>query len=260
MRKTNGMVGSMFHQIEITTKCNYRCFYCAGRDMTQRHMSEPVFSGILENLSPGRHVVSLQGEGEPTAHPRFYDWAEVLAARGYVPYSITNGSLINPALARDHFPRLGFSLDTLDADEAERIGRRNLPRTLEKLEQLLWLMGPRRIDIYTVDYGQDLQPLKAFLRTRGLPRHIVQKLQHKPDYAYRYANFLPPLREAIRAGPPCRYLVQPRMRFFSVNGIEFPCSFIKNPEGYRGAHALRSDFLAGRVPSVCAGCAEIPTL
>lgn len=138
----------MFHQIEITTKRNYRCFYCAGRDMAQRHMDKSVFAGILKQMKPGRHVVSLQGEGEPTAHPRFWDWAAELAARGHAPYTITNDSLIDPARAHACFPALGFSLDTVDVGEAERIGRRNLPRALGKLERLIMLMGaqPLRSD------------------------------------------------------------------------------------------------------------------
>lgn len=248
----------MFHQIEITTKCNFRCFYCAGRDMAQRHMDESVFAGILEKVKPGRHVVSLQGEGEPTAHPRFWDWVATLTARGHLPYTITNGSLIDPARAHAHFPTLGFSLDTVDAGEAERIGRRNLPRTLGKLERLTMLMGARRIHIYTVDYGQDMEPLKAFLRARGPYRQVIQRLQRKADYAGRYAYRLPASAEARQTGAPCRYLVQPTMRYFNVDGVEFPCCFIKDSSLYRGAQPLRSDFLAGRVPAACAGCAQIP--
>ena len=41
----------MFHQIEITTKCNFRCFYCAGRTMPQRHMTEATMNDILARLN-----------------------------------------------------------------------------------------------------------------------------------------------------------------------------------------------------------------
>jgi MoaA/NifB/PqqE/SkfB family radical SAM enzyme len=66
----------MLVQFEITTRCNFDCFYCAGRAMRQGDMSYEVFIDLL-----ARHVerngtpdtVSLQGEGEPTLHHDFKD-------------------------------------------------------------------------------------------------------------------------------------------------------------------------------------------
>lgn len=225
--------------------------------MPQRHMSEVVFKGILGRLNRGRHVVSLQGEGEPTAHPRFWSWVKAISDTGYIPYTITNGSLIDPELAHSHFPTLGFSLDTVDIHEGERIGRRNLARALERLGYLIKLMGTERIVIYSVDYGQNLTPLKAFLRAQGLHRHVIQKLQRKSDYERRYTDMLPSVPIERKISQSCRYLDWPLMRFFNVDGVEFPCCFIKDPAGYQGAHDLRLRFSAGQVPQVCSGCAEI---
>lgn len=247
----------MFHQIEITTKCNFRCFYCAGRDMRQRHMGEAVFQNILGRLNPGRHYVSLQGEGEPTLHPHFWNWVRDVSKAGYIPFTITNGSLIDPELAHRHFPTLGISLDTVDAGEAERIGRRNLDQILERVDRLIESMGAHRVIVYSVDYGQNLAPLKSFLRGRGVRRQLIQQLQRKSDYARRYAELHSPRIDERKTSQPCRYLTWPRMRFFNVDGIEFPCCFIKDSADYQGAHDLRLRFAAGQIPHVCSGCAEI---
>lgn len=247
----------MFFQIEITTKCNYRCFYCAGRQMPQRHMKQEVFDGILNGMPGGRHTVSLQGEGEPTVHPRFWALVDQVARRGHIPYTITNGSLIEPELAHRRFPNLGVSLDTLDATEAQRIGRLKLPEMLANLNTLIRVMGPGRIVLHTVDTGQDLSPVKRYARAHGL-RHLIQPLQRKDDYARLYPDRIP---QAVRLQVPsglCRYLATDFMRFFNIEGIEFPCCFIKDASGYAGISDLRQRMRAGEVPGACRGCAEIP--
>lgn len=249
----------MFHQIEVTTKCNFRCFYCAGRSMPQRNMSEATMNDILGKLTPGRHVVSLQGEGEPTMHPRFWDWASRLTNAGYIPYTITNGSRIDVDLAHQHLPNLGVSLDTVDGAEANRIGRLKLDNVLLNLELLRTRLGPKRLIIHTVDYGQPLGALVDYLRERNLTRHIIQPLQPKADYALHYQDH-PISRPSHRhAGGLCRYLAKPLMRYFDVNGKELPCCFIKNTSPFQSVKLMRQQMAAGQVPTVCEGCTEIPT-
>lgn len=59
-------------QIEITTRCNYECFYCAGRDVPRRHMSWKATPGILHRVAERRGAANLQGEGEPTTQSRVF--------------------------------------------------------------------------------------------------------------------------------------------------------------------------------------------
>ena len=242
-------------QIEITTHCNYECFYCAGRDMPQRHMSWTAFLGILDRVAAPRRTVNLQGEGEPTTHPRFFDMAAEVARRGLIPYAITNGSCGRHALIARRFPRIGISLDTLDPAEAERIGRHKLARTLANLDALLARMGAARLIIHTVDYGQPLAALRQYVRARGIETHIVQPLQQKDDYAYRYRDRLP-----IRLYRPehrCRYIDTPMMRYFSIDGLEMPCCFIKDTSKFVSTEHIRQSLAARAVPQSCAGCREI---
>lgn len=248
----------MFHQLEVTTKCNFRCFYCAGRTMPQRHMTEETWNDIFRRLTPGRHVVSLQGEGEPTMHPRFWDWAGQLSKSGYIPYTITNGSRIDADLANRHLPNLGISLDTVDEIEANRIGRLKLGGVLRNVDALLERMGPTRLIIHTVDYGQPLNSLLDYMRERRLTRHIVQPLQPKSDYARRYQDHPVERPRTEHAMGICRYLSRTLMRYFDVNGKELPCCFIKDTRDFPGVDAMRQQMARGNIPIVCDGCREIP--
>lgn len=247
---------AMTVQIEITTRCNYACFYCAGRDMVQEHMSWQVFEDILGRVPPGRRAISLQGEGEPTTHPRLWDMAAEVRCRGHVPYTITNGSWRRVELIARHFPTVGISLDTLDAGEAERIGRHNLGRVLKNLEKLQSRMDARRIIIHTADYGQPLQPLRDFVTARGFRRHIVQPLQVKDDYACRYRDRIP-LRPLHRATYRCRYVERPLMRYYDIRGVEMPCCHINDCSKFLSVERIRESLARREVPQSCAGCREI---
>jgi MoaA/NifB/PqqE/SkfB family radical SAM enzyme len=220
----------MFFQFEVTTHCTFICFYCAGRDMPQKHMDWDVFERLLAGLPQGRHVVSLQGEGEPTLHPRFWDMAAAVRRCGSEPTTITNGYEIDVARMAAEMPTVAVSLDTLDEAEATRIGRLKLPRVLANLDKLVAVMGPQRLRIMTVDYGQELSDLRQFVQSKRIDQHIVQPLQRKDDYARRYPE---------RAAPQgqyhyqCRFLRAPVMRFYDIAGRELPCCFIKDVSATR---------------------------
>lgn len=256
-----------FVQVEITTVCNFGCFYCAGRAMAQRHMPPEAFAQVLARLpshQPGL-CVSLQGEGEPTLHPHFWQLVEAVQAQGLRPYTITNATRIDVDRFDRLLPEVGVSIDTLDPAEAERIGRYNLPKVLDNLGALLARLGPRRLLVHTVDYGQALGPLRAELSRLGL-RQLVQPLQRKADYLRHYPDAVrQPLVAGVSFGRPaaaarprhCSYLATPRMRYFNIDGVELPCCFIKDvPAGF-STDALRRTVAAGGVPPTCQGCREL---
>lgn len=249
-----------FAQIEITTICNYRCFYCAGRDMPQQHMPVERFLGILERLPGSVRRVSLQGEGEPTAHNRFRDMVAAVQQRGMEPYTITNASLIrDPHWFAQVFPFIGVSIDTLDPELAESIGRIKLHRALKGVERLIAAMGAQRIVLHTVDFGQPLDAIRAWAQAKGFGRHMVQPLQGKSDYRRSYKREVP--RRELPAEVPyalqCRFLEQALMSYHTLGGTELPCPFIKDTTSFSSAAELRTSLAAGRVPKSCAGCREI---
>lgn len=244
----------MFVQIEITTHCNFTCFFCAGRDMPQRHMDMATYQAVLDRIPPGQHVVSLQGEGEPMVHPDFWTMVVRLRERGWIPYAITNGSRIDVEKLATMMPRIAFSLDTIDPAEAERIGRKHLDKVLDNLDRLLARIGPQRITIMTVDYGQPLRALIRYVQARGIMDHIVQPLQMKDDYRLRYPDRpVPPKSYTYR----CRFLEHPQQLFFDLDGGLFPCCYIKNPAGYESPAQLRALLDQHEVPACCRGCREI---
>lgn len=214
------------------------------------------FTAILGSLPPGRHTVSLQGEGEPFAHPDIWEMATQVREAKHVPYTITNGSLIDAQRVAALFPAIGVSLDTLDNREAERIGRKRLGRVVDNLERLVAEMGGDRIVVHTVNMGQDLRALRSYLNDRGIRRHVIQPLQTKNDYRKCYPQW-----PVVDHGPPritmCRYLAKPSMRFFNVDGVDLPCPFIKQISSYRSDKLLKDHFAEGGVPEACLGCREI---
>jgi MoaA/NifB/PqqE/SkfB family radical SAM enzyme len=87
--------GVRFLQVEPTTRCNFRCGFCAGRHMDQTDLDPGSFARILDSLPELEHL-ELQGEGEPLLHPAFFEMARAARARGIEVSTITNGSLFSP--------------------------------------------------------------------------------------------------------------------------------------------------------------------
>lgn len=244
-----------FVQIEVTTLCNFGCFYCAGRGMPQRHMELALFDEILACLPAARLTVSLQGEGEPTLHPRFWDMVEKVVTSGKYPYTITNCSSIDIRRTARLFPQIGVSLDTLEEDEADRIGRFGLSGVLRNLEQLVAAMGPGGIIIHSVDYGQPLEALREYVQSLGIDRHLIQPIQTKADYSKRYPQLVD-----LGSGQyhfRCRYVFQPSMRYFDVNGRMMPCCSIKESSTYVSIGQIGTELEQQIIPDCCVGCREI---
>jgi MoaA/NifB/PqqE/SkfB family radical SAM enzyme len=241
----------MMVQVEITTRCNFDCFYCAGRVMQQGDMAYETFTALLErhvSIYGLPDVVSLQGEGEPTLHHDFFRMAEFARGLGATPYTITNGTHKHPDYFVGLFPRLGVSVDALDETTATKIGRYNLPRVLAFVEQL----APHlRIVIHSVAHREHTPAVAEWCRRKGYS-HVVQPLQTKRDYGMRYAV---PREERPATGRfSCPYLTEARMRYYALDGTEMPCCFIKDTAGYRGMEAMLEHQRAGMWPQSCTGC------
>jgi len=241
----------MMLQFEITTRCNFDCFYCAGRAMRQGDMPFGTFKDLLgchvaRNGVPSR--VSLQGEGEPTLHHDFFRMAEYVRALGSTPYTITNGTYKHPERFVGLFPRVGVSVDTLDESAAVKIGRYNLKRVISFVDSLATDLV---VVIHSVENRLHTPLVADWCRQKGY-QHVVQPLQLKPDYSRRY---LPSAQVPVaRGGFSCAYLRQARMRYFTLDGLEMPCCFIKDSGGYEGIDAMHSHLARGTWPAGCVGC------
>lgn len=239
-------------QFEITTRCNFTCFYCAGRAMHQGDMPFEMFDGLLTAHvhrygAPG--VVSLQGEGEPTLHPDFFRMAGRVREIGSEPYTITNGTYHHPARFVNVFSRVGVSVDTLDAAAARQIGRHNLPRVLGFIEAL----APHvRVVIHSIARRKATAQIAQWCQQRGF-QHVVQPLQTKADYSYLYPTQT--RGEPAASGRfSCSYLAHHPMRYYALSGAELPCSFIKDLTRYPGLPSMLCHQNEGTRPPCCSGC------
>lgn len=238
-------------QVEITTRCNFDCFYCAGRLMRQGDMSYELFNTILErhiDQHGVRNVVSLQGEGEPTLHHDFFRMAARVRELGARPYTITNGTYKHPERFAGLFPEVGVSIDTLDESLARGIGRYNLPRVIAFVQAVA---AHSTVVVHSVEHPEHTAPIAAWCRQSGY-RHEVQPLQTKPDYSRRYS--VSPTPPEAKGRFSCVYLSQPIMRYYSLDGTEMPCCYIKDASAYDGMADLLEHQRAGTWPRCCIGC------
>lgn len=226
--------------------------------MPQADMAWDTFKTIVDGITEVGATVSLQGEGEPSLHPLFEEMARYVLRKGHVPYTILNGTRLDALTLAALFPRVGISIDTLDEARANEIGRHNISKVLRQLDALLLVMPPGLVTVMTVDMGQPLDVLRAWVRTRGFGRHIIQPLSPKTDYARRYTVSAEGLR---RHGPSyCGYLERGLMRFYTWSGQELPCCFMKDGSEFGSIAKLRAALRAGVPTRSCAACPRLKSI
>ena len=131
-------------RIEITSRCNLRCVYCAVSQPSYAgaDMSAQVFDDVLAtvaNLPRDTHIM-VNGHGESTFHPQWMTLCDGLTQRGFRPSIITNlARRLDDAEARclARFIVVQISLDTVDAEQLAQIRRRvRLSTIVENIDQI----------------------------------------------------------------------------------------------------------------------------
>jgi len=85
--------------LEWTSKCNAKCVMCP-REAIQNPqlMQPPVFKEVLRRITPKDVFrVVIAGYGEPTTHPRFKDYLEMLKGHPVNFDMVTNGQQLDEA-------------------------------------------------------------------------------------------------------------------------------------------------------------------
>lgn len=226
--------------------------------MPQKDMLWETFESIVDAIPEKAVTVSLQGEGEPSLHPRFFDMARYVREKKHSPYTIINGSRIDTSLMNELFPRFGVSVDSLDVAYSNEIGRHNLEKVMMHIQELVQVIDPGRITIMTTDMGQPLHELRAWVLRMRFGQHIVQKLSTKDDYARRYTIPITSLTPKVsKIALSCRFLEQRIARFYTWQGRELPCVFIKSQHEYVNVVSLRQSLGQGHISSCCSGCSHL---
>ena len=140
--------GVRFLQVEPTTRCNFRCGFCAGRHMDQTDLEPDAFAKILDGLPELEHL-ELQGEGEPLMHPAFFEMARQARARGIEVSTITNGSMFRPEriekLLDADLTSVLVSIESPDPSEFAAIRGGRLDKVIEGIRALLSARAARRL-------------------------------------------------------------------------------------------------------------------
>ena len=107
--------------IEITSKCQLTCRYCARSLYTisnnEHSMNQELFLHTLDECSTCKEIIFV-GLGEPLLHPKCTTFIHAAYERGIRTWLVTNGLLAGPAiideLKKAGLDELTFSIDTTD--------------------------------------------------------------------------------------------------------------------------------------------------
>lgn len=97
---------------EWTSRCNARCPMCPRESIEHPQlMTRPTWQRTLDRLSPDRVFrVVIAGYGEPTTHPRFFEFVDDLRHHPPVRFDmVSNGHLLDP----DKLRHLDGAIDLL---------------------------------------------------------------------------------------------------------------------------------------------------
>lgn len=198
-----------FLQLEPVGQCNLSCRMCAIQFRRDGPPHGPLafmpfadFQRIVASF-PALETLHLQGLGEPTMHPRFFDMVAWAAGRGITVSTNSNMTLwsrrrVAECLASG-LAELSMSLDaaTPSIYESIRVGAhfpkvlRNLRRVVEARERA---RSPLRLRIVTVLMRENLEDLANLVRLaadEGVRELFVQQLCHDFDEASLPAGYRP---------------------------------------------------------------------
>lgn len=189
-----------FIQIEPTTRCNFKCIFCAGRHYNQGDLSCEGLNKILDIFTNLKHV-QLQGEGEPLLNPNFFEMLNMLRQKNISVSFVTNGSHFSSKNISgileysDVIKAIMVSIDTLDPEQFKLIRTGDLHKITEGLETLLEARKKSNKDIPPIGLTatvlkstmKNKNEVAAYYKKLGLNAGVVfQPLQKMDSYIIHY--------------------------------------------------------------------------
>ncbi len=91
-------------QLELTSFCNGRCFYCPHRiyfsSWRSRHFPLERFLNLVKTDFYSTRMLHLQGWGEPFLHPQFFEFLRAAKREKFFVGTTTNATLLNKNLIK----------------------------------------------------------------------------------------------------------------------------------------------------------------
>ena len=217
--------------VEPTICCNLDCRTCIRNVWNEElgTMSPSTFDRVLAALRSvePRPSVFFGGLGEPLLHPQLIDWIKQAKALGATVEVISNGTLLDEAMARalidSGLDNLWISLDGARPESFAdvRLGA-ELPRVIENVKRLRRMrrgghFGKPEIDIAFVAMKRNIHELPDLLK---LARQLDAR-QFKMSHVLPYTE---DLRDQILYARSLRdpaYLPSPRIPRLSLPRLEF---------------------------------------
>ena len=140
----------VFANIEITTKCNFNCRFCAraGSNSNGINMDKETFRRILD-LLPHAYRITLVGLGEPLLHPDLIDFIKIASALKRRVGLVTNASLLDSSLAKElvstGLHSIAFSLDAVNQDAASLVRKgTDVEKVIENIRRFIEIADATR--------------------------------------------------------------------------------------------------------------------
>lgn len=121
--------------IEPTNACNLRCVHChhssPGTHFTKKTgmMDFDLYKKIIDQIKDSSEQITLDSQGEPTNHPRFYDMVEYAKKAGLAVNVLTNATQLDNELSDKLIAiglnRIVFSFDGSNAEVYEAVRRKS---------------------------------------------------------------------------------------------------------------------------------------
>ena len=258
--------------IEPTTRCNFNCWYCVGREMRQDDIKVDDFARMLDNF-PTVKTIALVGEGEPLMHKGFFDMARMAKDRNIRVIIISNGSAFSQSVVKQlcetEVAYVSISIDSFDPDTFKSS---RIDGDLEKV-----LTGIRRLRDYRDSNGYKF-PKIALKGT--LFNHTIDQLPKIVDMAkesgveiFESFQALNPMKNYVRIYPTAhipelssvstvaqaierdsvyaREKLQPMNAFLEENNIDFSRPAIANPIRKNCDETWLYSLLSGDITPCC---------
>jgi MoaA/NifB/PqqE/SkfB family radical SAM enzyme len=187
-------------QVEPTTRCNFTCGFCCGRQMDQNDISLEVVRTSLEKF-PQLERMELHGEGEPMMHPDIFEMMKLGHERGLRISSITNGSLFTTRnidqLLNSGIETLFVSIESPDADAFKDIRGGSLVRVKRGIKRFLQERDARGMELPTLGFSvtvlkrtqHELSAIADLYRELGMDGGVsLHMLNKMPAYTDSYTD------------------------------------------------------------------------